>query len=259
MAVLRLFTQFFFFSLISACLFGQGKKPEKHTYFDASWQQTEEKKALFHVRHVNISDTAWRVDTYNYFGPIIKTGTFKDEQATIPHGMLAWYNEKGVLDSTRNFFEGLPHGQWLIYDDTTLIEERTYYRGTVVKVKDAATYRSGLRSKNEPLRENEKESVFPGGEPEWMKYLKTNAKYPRKAIRREIQGSVRVKFIVGPSGYVTEAFLDRSVTMLIDDQLLELIRNSPRWEAATIDKRPVNSYKIQELTFGYFEAGRKRL
>jgi periplasmic protein TonB len=252
----RLYTPLGILLLIASGLCGQSKKIENHSYFDLMWNPTDEKQPTYHVRHVREGDSVWRVDTYKYFGPIIKTGTYKDEQAKIPHGMLAWYNAKGKLDSARDFYEGLPHGEWTIYDDTVLVEVRTYYRGAVIKVVDAETFRDGYRIQGDSAREYGKESVFPGGEQAWQKYL-NRAKYPGKAVRREIQGGVKVKFIVGPSGYVTEAFLDESVAMLLDDQLLQIIKNSPRWEPATINGRPVNSYKIQTLYFGFPEERRR--
>jgi TonB family protein len=236
--------------LIATGLCGQSKKIEKHTYYDLMWNLTDEKRPTYHVRHVKEGDSVWRVDTYKYFGPLIKTGTYKDEQATMPHGQLAWYDAKGKLDSTRDFYEGLPHGGWTIYKDTVLVEVRTYYRGTLVKVVDAETFRDGFRIREDSAREFGKESVFPGGEQAWQKYLSSTARYPNKAVRKEIEGTVKVRFVVGPSGYVTQAFLNESVAMLLDDQLLEVVKKSPRWEPATINGRPVNSYKIQTLHFG---------
>jgi hypothetical protein len=253
----RLYISLLVFILITTNLSGQNIKTEKHTYFDASWQETNVKNARYHVRHTKLGDTTWLIDTYNYYGPMIRSGVYKDEQASVPHGLLAWYNSQGRLDSSRDFYEGLPHGQWMIYKDTTLMEWRKYYRGTLVEMKDGATYIADLRKHADTLDETGKESFFPGGDPKWMRYLNENAKYPRQLIKREIQGKVRVNFIVGPSGFITVAYLTRSVSMLLDDQLLNLIKNSPRWEPATISGRPVNSYRIQELNFGLQESGRK--
>src|SRR6476620_3769296 len=91
------------------------------------------------------------------------------------------------------------------------------------------------------------ESEFPGGDNGWLKYLTENFKYPKAAIRKRIQGTVIVQFIVDKQGKVTDAQVIQSVHSLLDKEALRLIKESPNWKPAIQDGRPVRSYKKQPV------------
>lgn len=248
-----------FFCSGSTFLFGQGLKEQQHFYYDANWQPVIEKKAVYHVRVRNINDTTWRRDTYNYFGPIIRTATYKDEQATIPNGEYVSYRSTGRFDSICNFSGGQPHGEWLLYGDTAVKEQRTYEWGKLVIKRDGETYQAWLKERRKPYEGKQGiESEFPGGDSAWKRYLNRHLVYPQKAISKEVSGKVRLRFIVDTSGYVTNVQLVRSVAMPLDDQLRDRVNNSVRWKPATIEGKPVKSYKIQEIFFGLEEEGKHR-
>jgi len=93
------------------------------------------------------------------------------------------------------------------------------------------------------------ESEFPGGAKGWMRYLTENFTYPKAAVRKRIQGTVIVQFIVDKEGRVTEAEVIQSVHPLLDKEALRLIQESPKWKPAIQDGRKVKSYKKQPVVF----------
>ena len=93
------------------------------------------------------------------------------------------------------------------------------------------------------------ESEFPGGAAAWGTYLSQNLHYPKKAIRKNIQGTVVVQFIVGKDGKVSDVLVIRSVDPLLDEEAMRLIKNSPNWTPAVQHGKTVKSYKKQPIVF----------
>jgi periplasmic protein TonB len=93
------------------------------------------------------------------------------------------------------------------------------------------------------------ESEFPGGAAGWRTYLTENLHYPKKAVRKNIQGTVVVQFIVGKDGKVSDVQVIRSVDPLLDEEAMRLIKNSPNWTPALQSGKKVKSYKKQPIIF----------
>jgi periplasmic protein TonB len=94
----------------------------------------------------------------------------------------------------------------------------------------------------------EAESYFPGGVPAWIRFLNNNLTYPPKAVRKKVEGTVVVQFIVDKNGALSniEAI---SGPELLQEAAVNVIKNSPNWKPAIQDGRIVKSYKKQPITF----------
>jgi protein TonB len=92
------------------------------------------------------------------------------------------------------------------------------------------------------------ESEFPGGGPAWFEFLNKHLKYPKKAWKYEIQGVVVLQFIVDRDGSISDM---KALTgdPLLQEAALKALSKSPKWKPATINGRPVRSYKKQPITF----------
>ena len=93
------------------------------------------------------------------------------------------------------------------------------------------------------------ESEFPGGAKAWQTYLGANFQYPKAAIKKNIQGTVIVQFIVNKDGRVSDVEVVQSVHPSLDKEALRLIKESPNWIPAKQDGKKVNSYKKQPVVF----------
>ena len=93
------------------------------------------------------------------------------------------------------------------------------------------------------------ESEFPGGHKAWSNYLMANLTYPQVAIKKNIQGTVIVQFIVTKEGKVKDVTIAKSVHPSLDKEAIRLIKNSPDWTPALQNGRKVNSYKKQPIVF----------
>ena len=92
------------------------------------------------------------------------------------------------------------------------------------------------------------ESAFPGGGPGWSRFLRDNLVYPKKAVKKNIQGTVVVQFIVDKDGTVSNIdALDGPE--LLREAAIDVVKKSPNWKPATQNGRKVKSYKKQPITF----------
>jgi TonB family protein len=92
------------------------------------------------------------------------------------------------------------------------------------------------------------ESEFPGGAAGWAKFLRANLTYPDKAVRKKIQGTVIVQFIVEKDGSISDIEAIDGPELL-RDAAVKVLKNSPNWKPAVQYGRKVKSYKKQPITF----------
>jgi protein TonB len=92
------------------------------------------------------------------------------------------------------------------------------------------------------------ESSFPGGAAGWARFLKDNLEYPKKAIKKNIQGTVTVRFIVDKDGSISDIDVIDGPELL-REAATDVVKKSPNWKAAMQNGRKVKSYKIQPITF----------
>jgi TonB family protein len=95
----------------------------------------------------------------------------------------------------------------------------------------------------------DKPAEFPGGSEGWRMYLEKNLKYPKKARRAEIQGVVRVQFIVGKNGDISEVSILTDPGGGLGDEVVRLISTGPKWVPAEKDGKKVIYRHIQAVTF----------
>jgi len=64
-------------------------------------------------------------------------------------------------------------------------------------------------------------------------YIYLNIKYPRTARRNKTKGTVIVSFVVRPDGTLDSIEIIQSVSKEIDEAVLKVIKNMPRWTPAS--------------------------
>ena len=79
-------------------------------------------------------------------------------------------------------------------------------------------------------------------------YIATNMKYPTEAKEREIQGTVRLSFVVETNGSVSNVVIINSVGGGCDNEALRLIEET-HWLPAEKDGKYVRSHNMQDITF----------
>ena len=92
------------------------------------------------------------------------------------------------------------------------------------------------------------ESEFPGGAKGWAAFLGNTLVYPKKAVRKKIEGQVIVRFIIEKDGTVSNISIVSGPEEL-QQAVLDAMMQSPRWKPAVQDGKKVKSYKQQPVNF----------
>ncbi len=95
----------------------------------------------------------------------------------------------------------------------------------------------------------EKLPEFPGGMVEFMKWITRNLRYPQAAQRQKIQGQVKVAFIIGKDGAVSELKVVKSVHPLLDAEALRVMRMMPKWKPGEDKGKPCLTYFCIPVNF----------
>jgi len=95
----------------------------------------------------------------------------------------------------------------------------------------------------------DKEPEFPGGIEKLVEFISTSIVYPKKAIRKKIQGEVLVSFVVDRSGKVKNAEVSQSVHPLLDKEALRVVNSMPNWSPGGIGNRTVNVSQSLPINF----------
>jgi protein TonB len=80
---------------------------------------------------------------------------------------------------------------------------------------------------------------YPGGIPQMMKFIISNIKYPKDAIKKGMQGAVVVQFVVEPDGSVSNVHVVRSVFPSLDTEAVRMVKAMPKWSPGMQNGKPV--------------------
>jgi len=80
-------------------------------------------------------------------------------------------------------------------------------------------------------------------------YLKTNLQYPPNALKTNKQGSVIVKFIVNNIGFISRAWIPKSLDRELDKEAFRLIYKMPKWFPEFENGEPVSSVHSVAVNF----------
>jgi protein TonB len=193
----------------------------------------------------------WQWDYYYTWGPLVKSTSYADHDGTIRNGRFCIYNNFGNLDSTGVFDHGKKNGPFIklgsiTKDSIELLRQYEYVQDSLVKFTDMAA--ENKKRKTEDTTHS-KESEYPGGMEQWSSYLANNLDYPERARKKDVQGKVRICFMVNTEGEIKDLFIEKSVEYSLDQESLRLIKKSGKWVPGEKDGFPVTTYKIQGIKY----------
>lgn len=100
-----------------------------------------------------------------------------------------------------------------------------------------------------PFEVVEQPPAFPGGMAELMKYLSKNIKYPTIAQENGIKGRVILRFVVSPTGDISEVQVLKGVDPSLDKEAIRVVKSMPRWIPGKQQGRAVPVYYTLPVTF----------
>jgi len=90
---------------------------------------------------------------------------------------------------------------------------------------------------------------FPGGDTKLYEWIYQHLTYPPNALDSHIQGRVIVSFMIRPDGSVGDAKVTRSVYPDLDNEVLRVIKELPRFNPAQLNGKAVESQYTLPVVF----------
>lgn len=90
---------------------------------------------------------------------------------------------------------------------------------------------------------------FPGGHTKMIEFLCENIKYPKEAAERGEQGKVCVGFVVDTDGSITDVSVVRSVSKVLDEAAVEIVKKMPKWIPGKHQGKTVRVKLMLPITF----------
>lgn len=97
--------------------------------------------------------------------------------------------------------------------------------------------------------DGENVAEFPGGILRFDSYVKEHLKYPIQAIENNIEGQVEAQFTITKKGAVTDVKIIRGIGYGCDEELVDILKNSPKWKPYIFLGRPLSTVKVVEIAF----------
>lgn len=104
-------------------------------------------------------------------------------------------------------------------------------------------------SGNDTINSNITKPQFPGGMDSLYKFVAQNFKYPNKASMNEIEGSVKVNFILNKEGKIQNPEVKISIDPGMDKEALRLLKKLSLFQPGTKDGNPIDFEYFMEFNF----------
>lgn len=88
-----------------------------------------------------------------------------------------------------------------------------------------------------------------GGLDAFRRYVMTRLDYPKIARDNDIQGTVHVNFVVNRNGELIDVKILRGVDPLLDNEVLSVLKDTPKWEPGKQRGNPVNVIFTMPVSF----------
>ena len=103
--------------------------------------------------------------------------------------------------------------------------------------------------KDEIYIQVEEQAEFPGGEDALISYINRNIKYPSEATGADIQGKVKIEFIVEKDGSVSNIVCKKDIGGGCGEEGKRIVANFPNWKPARNNNTPVRVKKTIPINF----------
>ena len=149
----------------------------------------------------------------------------------------------GLVDGRPGQNVSFPQMDIAVGDTLTVSGRRTVYNGTTIEMAGGHL----LRKANGPHHAEEVEKAkspeqwptFKGkGTEAFSEWVTAHLKYPKDAKAAHIEGTVKVKFVVGSNGGVQEVEVLQGAYPSLDAEAVRVIRSSPKWKPGINNGKP---------------------
>jgi TonB family protein len=155
----------------------------------------------------------------------------------VKEGNGEWFDThpNNQLRTKGKYVNGHQEGEWLgFYDDGKPYYIEQYHLGKLVEGKSYSK-----EDQTFTYTEDEMMPEFKGGQEELMRFLASTTRYPTKSLRKGIEGSVFVGFVINREGKVSEAHVLKGISKDCDQEALRVVNAMPAWQPGLQRGQPV--------------------
>ena len=149
----------------------------------------------------------------------------------------------GLVDGRPGSNVSFPQMDIAVGDTLTVSGRHTIYNGTTIEMAGGHL----VRKANGPRHAEEVEKAkspdqwptFKGqGADAFAAWVTAHLKYPKDAKAAHIDGTVKLKFVVGSNGGVQEVEVLQGVFPSLDAEAVRVVKSSPKWKPGIKDGKP---------------------
>ncbi len=198
-------------------------------YIDYDRKFVDSAKASFYSIYKESTDTIVKsgsIETYFINGTLLKKVEYTYGKDNKRKDKETYYYENGSVESITNSIELQFDGEQTAYFPNGKIKRKAFY--TMNERKEGVCYTS--EGKDTMYYETaDRLPSFPGGLNGLQKFIWDNLKYPKKAKRKGISGTVEVSVVIDKFGNLSKSTVTKSVNTLLDNEALRVINKMPKW------------------------------
>ena len=190
------------------------------TWFNSAWKPCTAGQAAYYRTKVK-TDGVWQIADHYRSGKLQMTGGYADDSFHVSQGEWTWYDGTGIILHRCYYVQGKlegpdtlyypdgrkrvtgknkaghKEGEWLGYYPSGKLSGKAKYE----KDKQVSgTYFNEDGSSNKTVNVFMRNAEYPGGVPQFLRFLNKTLRYPDSAVVHEIQGTVITQFIVTKEG-----------------------------------------------------------
>lgn len=173
------------------------------------------------------------VEVFYLSGNIKMRGTYLDRSLHTEDGFFQFFYQDGSIESQGNYVKGQKTGTWQRFQADGTPKKDHYYPEEIKQVSTTG---------HTP-------ASFSGGYTNLITYIKQQTQYPEEALKKEIQGTVKVSFNIDEEGEIKDVAVIESAHFFLDREAVKMVHDMPKWAPAKRKDTPVPSTFILPLNF----------
>jgi len=161
----------------------------------------------------------------------------------------------GLVDGRPGSKVSFPQMEVAVGDTLTVYGRRTVYNGSTIEMAGGHLVRKANGPNHaaevEKARSLDVKPTFKGHSDlgYFSEWVSKNLKYPKDAKAARIDGTVRIKFVVGSNGGVQEVEVLQGVHPSLDAEAVRVVRSSPKWKPGVNNGKPCRVTYTLPVTF----------
>jgi TonB family protein len=94
---------------------------------------------------------------------------------------------------------------------------------------------------------------YPGGIPDFYKFIGNNLKYPEAALKNKVEGKVLTTFIIEKDGSISDIKVEKKLGSGTDEEAIRVLKLAKKWEPGMVNGKPVRVKYNIPINFSILE------